>query len=124
MTVLDEQRMVDWLSVEFACNGTRMHLASDPVTLEAAILRIGHMLTVKQIAERCGTHPKRVSDTLRRHGAEMCPICRRFLLCTNWVAPRHVTSNGWECDMSGWDVRDSMRVRLIRATSKKLARTT
>ena len=124
MTVLDEQRMVDWLSVEFACNGTRMHLASDPVTLEAAILRIGHMLTVKQIAERCGTHPKRVSDTLRRHGAEMCPICRRFLLCTNWVAPRHVTSNGWECYMSGWDIRDSMRVRLIRATSKKLARTT
>ena len=122
MTVLHEQQAVDWLSVEFVCNGTPMHLASDPVTLEAAILRIGHMLTVKQIAERCGTHPKRVSDTLRKRGAETCPICRRCLLCTDGIAPRHVTSNGLQCEMSGWPVRDLVRANRIRTTNRKLAR--
>lgn len=124
MTALREQPTVDWLSVEFVCNGTAMHLASDPVTLEAAILRIGHMLTVKQIAERCGTHPKRVSDTLRKHGAATCPICRRCLLCTDGIAPRHVTSNGLECDMSGWAVRDIRRANMIRRMNRKLARIT
>lgn len=113
---------VDHLAVAFVCNGTRMRLAADKATLEAVVLRIGHMLTVKQIAERCGTHGKNVSRILRAHGAITCPICVRYLLCPDGMTPEHVGANGLRCDMSGFPIRDTARANLIRATNRKLGR--
>lgn len=115
---------VDRLAVTFVCNGTPMHLGDDPVTLEAAVLAIGFMVSVKEIAERCGTKPTRVSRILHRHGAVHCPICTRGLICPGGVTPEHVASNGWRCEMSGYQISDVVRANLIRATNRKLARFT
>jgi hypothetical protein len=122
MTVLHEQQAVDWLAVEFVCNGTPMRLGDDRATLEAAVLTIGFQLTVKQIAERCGTHTCRVSRILNDHGAVQCLICRRNLLCTNGITPEHVGSNGLRCGMSGYQIGDAARAGLIRAANRKMAR--
>lgn len=113
---------IDWLVVEFVCNGTPMNLRDDRATLEAVILQIGHRLTVQQIAERCGTHPKRVSTVLREHGAQLCPICARYLLCPDGITPRHSLSNELRCEMSGYPIRDIVRAGLIRSTNRKLVR--
>jgi len=122
VTAVVEPGSADWLAVEFVCNGTPMRLAGDPATLEAAILEIGHMLPVQQIAERCGTHTKMVSVVLRKHHGLPCPICTRILLCPNGVTPTHVESNGWHCDMSGWPINDMEQVTRIRSAKRKLTK--
>lgn len=113
---------IDWLAVEFVCNGTPMNLHDDPPTLEAAILQIGHGLTVQQISERCGTHRKRVSTVLREHGARKCLICARYLLSENGITPRHCLPNRVTCEMSGFPIGDTVRAGLIRSTNRKLLR--
>lgn len=122
MTAVCQESVVDWLAVEFVCNGSKMRLSTDQATLEAAILTIGHMVPAKEIAARCGTHPKTVSIVLRIHGAKQCLLCTRYLLCPEGIAPRHVASTGLECEMGGFRINDVERAELIRATNRKLAR--
>ncbi|AVO21750.1 hypothetical protein SEA_GODPHATHER_48 [Mycobacterium phage GodPhather] len=93
---------VDWLAVEFVCNGTPMDLSHDKVTLAAAIVKIGSGLPVPVIAERLGTTERQIGRVLEKHGAKKCPACIRWVMCDDGVLPPHVNSrSGYRCKQTG-----------------------
>ncbi|APD19277.1 hypothetical protein PQB71_gp47 [Mycobacterium phage Taptic] len=93
---------VDWLAVEFVCNGTPMDLSRDKVTLAAAIVKIGSLLPVPVIAERLGTTERQIGRVLEKHGAKKCPACIRWVMCDDGVLPPHVNSrSGYRCKQTG-----------------------
>ena len=110
---------VDWLAVEFVCNGTPMRLGDDAVTLRTAILQLGWMLTCAEIANRCGTSTRRVSRMLEREGATICPFCGRYVMCDDGVLPRHIIQTMVVCRMSGHPADDLERARMIRRDEAK-----
>lgn len=123
MTASVDLERVDWLAVEFVCNGTPMWLGNDSATLKAAILSIGYMVTCPQIAERCGTNTRRISRVLYDAGATRCPWCKRYVMCDDVVLPPHVqNSSGYaqKCRMSGYRADDDERIAEIRSDSRQL----
>lgn len=121
MTVDVETDGVDWLAVEFVCNGTPMSLGDDPATLRAAVLAVGYRSTPWQIAERLGTNTRRVMRILEKAGGVCCLLCSRRVICDDGVLPWHVKGDGNPCRMAGFRADDVERCRLIRATEKKVA---
>lgn len=124
MTNIDVDE-VDWLAVEFVCSGTPMRLGDNAATLSAAVLAIGYDLTVEQTAERLGTTTRRVLRILDRHGAKVCPNCkRRLVLRPGDVVPPHLIHHGprHECRMSGYHFDDSARLAEIRSDSQTIGK--
>lgn len=111
---------VDLLAVEFVCNGTPMRLEGD--TLVAAVLAIGHMISSREVARRCGTSTKQVAQILKDNGGLTCPYCKRGILHDDGVLREHITTTGHRCDMSGHRHDDTERLAIVRKTQKAVAR--
>lgn len=115
---------VDWRSIEFVRNGTPMNLSLHAPTLRAAVLTIGYMLTVREIAALCGTFDERIARIVKREPtAQRCPYCYRYLIpLAHGVAPKHVKAKHVTCGMSGYWIGDLERRDRLRAESKALGR--
>lgn len=111
----------DELAVEFIVNGTRMKVAKDKATLRAAVLRIGAMRPVVEVAYLCGTYADRVTRLLRETGVR-CPSCKRWVPPGGDVLPEHVNTNGLVCPMSGFAADDTDRLELVRRMHRVLER--
>lgn len=114
---------VDWTAVEFVRNGTAMNLTTSRPTLRAAILSLGHMLTVKEIARRCGCFDEYVARVIKADDtAKRCLRCGRYLIPVDGLAPPHVMNTGPYCEMSGYAMDDHDRLALLRHQAKVLGR--
>lgn len=111
---------VDWLAVEFVCNGTPMRLEGD--TLVAAVLAIGQRMTVADIAHRCGAHKKLVAQIVKDNGGIGCPLCQRTILHDDGVLRPHISSTGMNCGMSGYHHANVEQLARIRRSNQNLWR--
>lgn len=119
MTITDlpdvDTDRVDWLAVEFVCNGTRMRLGKDKATLRAAVLRMPYSITMEETADRLGVITRRCQRILEDAGAEKCPSCRRLMLIpADRIVPLHLNGTGLRCRMGGFHMDDAARAAAIR----------
>ncbi len=85
-----DMSMVDELAVEFACNGTRMHLNLDERVVAAR--RMCGTQPNAVIAERIGSpYLEEVFRILKASGAVSCPRCSQVV----WPGQAHCTHGRW-----------------------------
>lgn len=109
---------VDLLAVEFACNGTRMHLNPDE-RVHAVRLMTGHAAS-SEIAWRICTYEREVMRIMRALGAVLCPLCNCLSFTDDGVLRRHCDFRfakrfAEPCPMSGQHVDDTRAAHLRRS---------
>lgn len=109
---------VDELAVEFACNGTRMHLNPDE-RVHAIRLMTGRVAS-SEIAWRIGTYDREVVRIMRALGAVLCPLCNCLTFADGDVLQRHCDFRfakrfAEQCGMSGHRIDDTRAAYLRRS---------
>jgi len=89
---------VDWLAIEFVCNGTPMRLSRRERVIAGK--RLAGTVPAAVIADRVGTTQRTVTRIFNGAGAVRCSTCQQLVLHTE-----HVGRNGLPCGEAWWQRR-------------------
>lgn len=94
---------IDWLAVEFACNGTRMRL--NPDERVAVVARIGSRVPAADLAARIGCGDKEVGLIMAAlDNTARCPVCRHHAFHdeAGVLQPHLGVQLIWPCPFTGY----------------------